>query len=358
MIIKYFKKVVFRWWILLGLMPEALERIALYFNIEIKIPEEYTIYLCFAFLFVSTYLVWKEEKEKVETLEEKSKNPVDYEITAKIYPFDDDIENSIQSLEKRINDAQKELDEINIKLYEETIIKLNKDNIPDLGNGTVASTIASLCLNMQRMNHNSFSNATQNLSKMSYKVSLETYIADMKKYVDDIKPYYENRKGKIFYVVFFIHNTGSIFDESIDINISSKNSIFAEKLDFDNTLVKPKKPEKPKNSMVEDPLYSNYLNQIERPYFENFDINPHRLRKNIEIKDKNISLVLRDLKVDVKIELLEKIVFIKSDNLNDLETEIISKNANKKIQKKVKLEMKDKLTKQNICNMLHSNEND
>ena len=60
----------------------------------------------------------KEEKEKVETLEEKSKNPVDYEITAKIYPFDDDIENSIQSLEKRINDAQKELDDINIKLYE------------------------------------------------------------------------------------------------------------------------------------------------------------------------------------------------------------------------------------------------
>lgn len=357
MIIKYFKKVVFRWWILLGLMPEALERIALYFNIEIKIPEEYTIYLCFAFLFVSTYLVWKEEKEKVETLEEKSKNPVDYEITAKIYPFDDDIENSIQSLEKRINDAQKELDDINIKLYEETIIKLNKDNIPDLGNGTVASTIASLYHNMQRTNHNSFP-SFQNNREMSYRISLESYIEDMKKYVVDVKQFYENRKGKIFYVVFYIHNTGSIFDESIDINISSKNSIFAEKLDFDNTLVKPEKPEKPKNSMVEDPSYSNYINRIERPYFENFDINPHRLRRNIEIKDKNISLVLRDLKVDVEIELLKKIVFIKSDSLNDLETEIISKNANKKIQKNVVLEMKNKVTLKDIYNMLHHDDND
>lgn len=357
MIIKYFKKVVFRWWILLGLMPEALERIALYFNIEIKIPEEYTIYLCFAFLFVSTYLVWKEEKEKVETLEEKSKNPVDYEITAKIYPFDDDIENSIQSLEKRINDAQKELDDINIKLYEETIIKLNKDNIPDLGNGTVASTIASLYHNMQRTNHNSFP-SFQNNREMSYRISLESYIEDMKKYIDDMKDYYETRKGKIFYVIFVIHNTGSIFDEHIGISISSKNSIFAEKLDFDNTLVKPKKPEKPKNSIYEESLFPNYLNHFERPYLDNFDIDPHRLRRDIEIKTKNITLIFRDLKVDNEENVLENILFIKSDDLNDLEFEISSKNSNKKIQKKVKLEMKDKLTKQNICNMLHPNEND
>lgn len=356
MIIKYFKKVVFRWWILLGLMPEALERIALYFNMEIKVPEEYTIYLCFAFLFVSTYLVWKEEKEKVEALEEKSKNPVDYEITAEIYPLDDDIENSIQSLENIIDNTQKELYDINIQLHKETIIKLNKDNIPDLENGT----IASLCYDMQSIQQNSFpniNNTMQNQREISYKNSLETYIADMKKYIDDMKDYYETRKGKIFYVIFVIHNTGSIFDEHIGINISSNNSIFSKTYNFDNTPVKPTKPEKPKNSLYEDPLNFN-LNHIERPYLNNSDIYPHRLRRNVEIKKTNINLVFRDLKVDVEENVLENILFVKSDDLNDLKFEISSKNSNKKIQKKVTLEMKDKLTLHDIYNMLYVKDND
>ena len=86
--------------------------------------------------------------------------------------------------------------------------------------------------------------------------------------------------------------------------------------------------------------------------------NPHRLRRNVEIKDTNINLVFRDLKVDNQKNVLENILFIKSDDLTDLEFEISSKNSNKKIQKKVKLEMKDKLTKQNIYNILHPNEND
>ena len=75
-------------------------------------------------------------------------------------------------------------------------------------------------------------------------------------------------------------------------------------------------------------------------------------------KDTNINLVFRDLKVDNQKNVLENILFIKSDDLTDLEFEISSKNSNKKIQKKVKLEMKDKLTKQNIYNILHPNEND
>lgn len=347
MIIKYFKKVVFRWWILLGFMPEALERIALYFNKEIKIPEEYTIYLCFAFLFISTYLVWKEEKEKVEALEEKSKNPVDYEITAEIYPFDDDIENLIQNLVKVIDDTQNEIDEINKSLPDDN---QSKHKIK-------ATLIDNDVDGMTRLYSDKFhisdsflnSKLVQEQRKRIYRDSLIDYIINMHKYIEQMRDYYENRKGKIFYVVFFIHNTGSIFDESIDINISSKNSIFAEKLDFDNTLIKPKKPKE--SEIIKDNLFMNPIFDI--PSIKDFDINPHRLRRYIEIKDKNISLVLRDLKVDVIINLLDKIVFIKTDNLNDLETEIISKNANKKIQKNVVLEMKDKVTLKDIYNMLH-----
>lgn len=353
MIIEYIKKVISKWWIALGFIPEVFDKLQVNFNMELKIPEGSTLYLIFALLFISTYLVWKDEKEKIKVLEEKSKNQVDYEMTAQIHPFDDDIENTIMKFMNKIDNTQKELDDINIKLYEETIIKLNKNNIPDLEN----VTIASLCYNMQRINHNSFPNA-QNLREISYKNSLETYIADMKKYIDDMKDYYETRKGKIFYVVFIIHNTGSIFDENIGISISSKNSIFAEKLNFDNTLVKPKKPEKPKNSIYEESLFPNYLNHFERPHLDNLDLYPHRLRRNVEIKNKNINLVFRDLKVDNEENVLENILFIKSDDLTDLEFEISSKNSNKKIQKKVKLEMKDKLTKQNIYNMLHPNEND
>ena len=67
-------------------------------------------------MFISTYLVWKEEKEKVKALEEKNRNPVDYEIIAQIHPFDDDVENSIIELKNIIDDTQKEIDEINNSL--------------------------------------------------------------------------------------------------------------------------------------------------------------------------------------------------------------------------------------------------
>lgn len=356
MILEYIKKVISKWWIILGIILELFDRFQKYFNIDLKIPEGYTSYLLFALLFISTYLVWKDEKQKLITLEEKNRNPVDYEITAQIHPFDDDVENSIIKLENNINDTQKELDDINIKSNEEIRIKIDKNNLPDLQNKSISLNIAAL-QSIQQHRLSSEDTITQNLREISYKNSLETYITDMKKYIDDMKDYYETRKGKIFYVIFVIHNTGSIFDENIGISISSKNSIFAEKLHFDNTLVKPKKPEKPKNSIYQEPLFSNYLQDIEKQ-LNNLELNPHRLRRNVEIKNKNINLVFRDLKVDNEKNVLENILFIKSDDLNDLEFEISSKNSNRKIQKKVKLEMKDKLTKQNIYNMLHPNEND
>lgn len=352
MIIEYFKKVISKWWILLGLLPEVYDKVALYFHIEYKLPEESTIYLFFALLFVSTYLVWKEEKEKTAALEEKSKNPVDYEITAKIYPFDDDIENSIQNLVKVIDDTQNEIDEINKSLPDNNQSK-HKIKATLINNDVDGMT--RLYSDMFHISDSFLNNKlVQVQRKKIYKDSLMDYITSMHKYIEEMKDYYENRKGKIFYVVFYIHNTGSIFDESIDINISSKDSIFADKLDFDNTLIKPKKPKE--SEIINDNLFMNPIFDI--PSIKNFDINPHRLRRNVEIKDKNISLVLRDLKVDVEIELLEKIVFIKSDNINDLETEIISKNANKKIQKNVKLEIKDKVTLKDIYNMLHHDDND
>ena len=65
MIIEYIKKVISKWWILLGFIPEVFDKFSVYFDSELKIPEGSTLYLLLALWFISTYLVWKEEKEKV-----------------------------------------------------------------------------------------------------------------------------------------------------------------------------------------------------------------------------------------------------------------------------------------------------
>lgn len=49
-------------------------------------------------------------------------------------------------------------------------------------------------------------------------------------------------------------------------------------------------------------------------------------------------------KADEDAKLLKRTVFIKSDNLNDLEFEIKSKKSNKRIIKKVKLLFKENIT--------------
>ena len=360
MIIEYIKKVISKWWILLGFIPEVFDKFSVYFDSELKIPEGSTLYLFLALLFISTYLVWKEEKEKVKALEEKNRNPVDYEIIAQIHPFDDDVENSIIELKNIIDDTQKEIDEINNSLTNDNQSK-SKIKVKLIENEptTQYQIAALLCGSMHSMSQDIINNNTivQNQRQIIYRDYLMDYITNMHNYIEQMKDYYESRKDKIFYVVFNIHNTGSIFDENIDINILSKNSIFSEKIEFDNIPEIPNKPEKIKNDYYHNPpdisklFDSSFLDNLE-------DLNTHRLRRNVEIKDTNINLVFRDLKVDNQKNVLENILFIKSDDLTDLEFEISSKNSNKKIQKKVKLEMKDKLTKQNIYNILHPNEND
>jgi len=81
--------------------------------------------------------------------------------------------------------------------------------------------------------------------------------------------------------------------------------------------------------------------------------NPQTLRRYLEIKDNSISLIFRDLKADEDAKLLKRAVFIKSDDLNDLEFEIKSKMSNKRIVKEVKLDFKESITRDEAIQMLH-----
>ena len=72
---------------------------------------------------------------------------------------------------------------------------------------------------------------------------------------------------------------------------------------------------------------------------------PQTLIRYLEIKDNSISLIFRELKADEDAKLLKRAVFIKSDNLNDLEFEIKSKMSNKKIVNEVKLDFKGNITR-------------
>jgi hypothetical protein len=355
MISEYIKQVLSKWWLLLGFIPEILDKVSVYLDVEIKIPDDFTFYLFLVLFFFSTYLVWKDEKQKNKEFEEKLKNPVDYEITAEIHPFDDDIENSIMRFENKINETQKEIEDINI-----SIKGMDNTKIEDTHSELLNSEVSYMIKTVEALKHKQYGvflsseNVTMKYHEklFHYKYSLENYIKEMKNYIDEMKDYYEKREGKIYYIIFIIHNTGSIFDEHLDINISSKRSIFSKNFKFDNIPEMPNKPEKPKENYYEKPYPPDILRNFDSSFLNNLDLNHLKLRKYEEIKDNNISLIFRDLKVDVKMSILENGVFVKSENLNDLEIEISSKNSNKKIQKKIKLEMKDKLTFLDICKMI------
>lgn len=188
----------------------------------------------------------------------------------------------------------------------------------------------------------------------SYKYALKSYINEMKTYLELMKVFYKEREGKMHYVFFNIHNTGTIFDEHLDTEIRSNNSLFSESI-YSNSSNHPKRPDKPeRNISFEQNLFDPMKHIRDIPHVDFSDSNPQILRRYIEIKDNSISLIFRDLKADEDAKLLKRAVFIKSDNLNDLEFEIKSKKSNKRIIKKVKLLFKEKITRDEAIQMFRA----
>lgn len=90
MIIEYLNKIISKNYAIAGIILTVLDLMAklLKYDInELNISQEAVYTVVFTLFIISTYLVWKDEKNKILELEEKFQNPVDYEITAEIICF-------------------------------------------------------------------------------------------------------------------------------------------------------------------------------------------------------------------------------------------------------------------------------
>lgn len=353
MILEYFKNIISKNYSIAGIILTVLDFIAKLFKYDIStlnIPQE-AIYIIILILFIiSTYLVWKDEKNKNLEIEEKFQNPVDYEVTAKIYPLDEQIEKSINRIEESIKDSEKELDEISIS---KTNIMNSQAISPEL-----QATIKSIASMQDRM-ASAFNPNTDirpyEERLTSYKYSLKSYINEMKTYLEQMKVFYKEREGKMYCVFFNIHNIGTIFDEHLDTEIRSKHSLFSENIYSDNSPNHPKRPDKQERSIsFEQNLFDPMKHIRDIPHVDILDSNPQTLRRYLEIKYNSISLIFRDLKADEDAKLLKRAVFIKSNDLNDLEFEIKSKMSNKRIVKEVKLDFKERITRDEAIQMFRA----
>ncbi|WP_418178669.1 hypothetical protein ACNSOO_06015 [Aliarcobacter lanthieri] len=341
MINEYIKRVLSRWWILLGITPEILDRISTYYGHELELPSELTYSLILIFLLISTYLVWKEEKLQNIELEEKYKNPIDYDITANLYPLDleqnDIIENEYKTLSEK-KDA--------INGIEEELLNIDEDYEEKFSNNTNLSLFHSMDIlsgRSKRRDERPYKDRFE-----IYKNSYLRYISDYEKYIEDLEKYYQSFESKVYYVEHIIENIGTSSDEGIYIHIKIKDGIFKkyEEL-FSNLPSAPNEPKKP--SVVE--YIDTYAQiravqpSIDFPYIDN----EKYYRRFYKLEEKSVTVQLRDLNVGDRGNVFKDKFFLFTDDYNSMSFTIKSKNSTKVIRKDIPTKIKNKLTYNDIC---------
>jgi hypothetical protein len=216
LITEYIKRVLLRWWILLGITPEILDRISTYYGHELELPIELTYSLILIFLLISTYLVWKEEKLKNIDLEEKYRNPIDYDITANLYPLDLE-QNDIIANEYKILNEKKDA----IKGIEEELLNIEEDYEEKFSSNTNLSLFHRMDI-LSGRNKRRDERPYRDRFEI-YKNSYLRYISDYEKYIEDLEKYYQSFESKVYYVEHIIENIGTSSDEGIYIHIEIKD---------------------------------------------------------------------------------------------------------------------------------------
>lgn len=341
MINEYIKRVLSRWWILLGITPEILDRISTYYGHELELPSELTYSLILIFLLISTYLVWKEEKLQNIELEEKYKNPIDYDITANLYPLDleqnDIIENEYKTLSEK-KDA--------INGIEEELLNIDEDYEEKFSNNTNLSLFHSMDIlsgRSKRRDERPYKDRFE-----IYKNSYLRYISDYEKYIEDLEKYYQSFESKVYYVEHIIENIGTSSDEGIYIHIKIKDGIFKkyEEL-FSNLPSAPNEPKKP--SVVEYIDTYAQIRAVQPPIDFPYIDNEKYYRRFYKLEEKSVTVQLRDLNVGDRGNVFKDKFFLFTDDYNSMSFTIKSKNSTKVIRKDMPTKIKNKLTYNDIC---------
>ena len=325
MIFEYLKRLVKKWFTYLIFVPDLTDLIQSHFNYTIPISSNILNYIALIALLYATYQVWDDTRiEKLE-LEEKLKNPIDYEVKAYIKKVKIDldyieslIDKNIEKTVSLIHSSEQELEKI--------IVNENDE-------------IKFLAIK--------FSSGIYSNSEIFYKNDLKDYIELLKEYKNkkdnyllEWKKFNEIELKDIYIVDFYITNIGRQFDEDIDIDIhfNNENKYIGEIYLLDNfpsNFDLPSKPEKKKErNFYSKEIFNDF--DIHKTIRTQENLNPHTYRRYEEIKEDIFSVKLRDLKVLEKVDIFKsKGFFIKITDKNDIDVIISSKNSTSKINKKL-----------------------
>lgn len=325
MIFEYLKRLVKKWFGILSLITTISGFILFYTNFDtrdviVSFIADKLPYISLVFLFIGTYQVWKDTRLEKIKLEEKLKNPIDYEVKAILKKVKIDlsyieilIDKNIEETESLIHSAEQELEKLSF----------NRKEMKIIGG---ASTI--------------------NVFENMYKTNLKNYIDELKEYSDKKDDYLLEWKNfsdielkDIYIVDFYITNIGRQFDEDIDIEIhfNDENKYIGEFFLLDN-FPSSNLPSKPKKNKEKGFYLQNILNELDiRDRIRTqANLNPQTHRRFEEIKENIFSVKLRDLKASKTVSIFRNNgYFIRITDKNDIDIIISSKNSTSKINKKL-----------------------
>lgn len=280
------------------------------------------------FLLISSFQVWLDTQKEKTALENKLKNPVDYEIQAYKQTINIDLQYVEKLFDKNIKKSSEILTDINSEIKNLSVTDNSSRNISKL---------------LSSMQHEIYNNSKSDefyiqelknyrIKLIEYPKKKETFLLNWKKFID-------NELKNIYFVNFTIKNVGTLSDEDIDIEIEIMNNIkyITDLYTLENFPKIPSLPEKPKRETVAILRQNSDLNlDFAKMHKLQIDSNPLTYRRYEIIDNNKFSIKLRDLKVSEEVKIFsQKGFFIYIDNENDFNVKIISKSSNSAIHKKV-----------------------
>lgn len=334
MFLEYTKKILKKWFGKFTLISSISGLILFYINIDtrdfiVDFISNNLLYVSLVFLFIATYQVWSDAKlEKIE-LEEKLRNPINYDIKALIKKIVVNFEYLENFYDEQINKSKKLIIEVDneINKLEETI---SKEPLT-----MQLEVLRSLSLGMTGS-----SNKTNReyLSELKYyKDELEDYPSKKDEYLLKWKSFLDNQLKNVYYVNFQITNIGVKSDEDIDIQIffHNDNKYIGNPRILDD-FPKAYLPIKPKQEDYQFNVISD-RNHFDNDLYNSLsNSNPEIYRRYEKIEEKKFSIKIKDLKVSKTVRIFEdKGYFISIEDENDIDVNIVSKHLTSPINKKV-----------------------
>ncbi len=245
------------------------------------------------------------------------KNPVNYRVVARLVPISIDIENEINVFKDSIKKASKEIKKIKK-------IDINSRDMYD-----------SLIVRLGEISTSEYNK----LLVYTYKKELENYIDTYTEEMKSLEKYIEVFKHNKYFLDLSVENIGNTSDTNIDISIKINDGEILKGYEIMRYFTsRPKYPKKPKKSYMEDSALSNI------PLFKDLNItNPNAYRKNEEVTDNKISVILRDMNVGDSVKVVNKKLSIEilDKDLFNMSLIIKSKESTSKIMKDVEVVFED-----------------